>query len=150
MLPHEANRQTAPRTMTDSSIMPTFLLSCTRRSGITPEASACSSIIRIAAASAGRARYPVLEKQYKQAIKDRYPAFLTFSPYGEKTPDDKSYIDLDPVNKDDMGTPHCEASCLLERKRHGDLPRHAAVVEGHPGKLRRGDPRCRRGAPHQS
>jgi choline dehydrogenase-like flavoprotein len=48
---------------------------------------------------------PGFGKQYKQAIKDRYPAFLTFSPYGEKTPDDKSYIDLDPVNKDAWGLP---------------------------------------------
>jgi choline dehydrogenase-like flavoprotein len=48
---------------------------------------------------------PGFGKQYKQSIKDRYPAFLIFSPYGEKTPDDKSYIDLDPVNKDAWGLP---------------------------------------------
>jgi choline dehydrogenase-like flavoprotein len=42
---------------------------------------------------------------YKKAVQDRYPAFLTFSPYGEKLPDPKSYIDLDPNRKDDHGLP---------------------------------------------
>ncbi|MEZ5351443.1 MAG: GMC family oxidoreductase [Bryobacteraceae bacterium] len=42
---------------------------------------------------------------YKQAVKDRYPAFLTFSPYGEKLPDPKTYVDLDPSKKDAYGLP---------------------------------------------
>ena len=67
--------------------------------------SACSSIIRTVEGSDGRGRCRASAKQYKQSIKDRYPAFLTFSPYGEKTPDEKSYIDLDPVNKDAWGLP---------------------------------------------
>jgi choline dehydrogenase-like flavoprotein len=46
---------------------------------------------------------PGFGKAYKQAVKERYPAFLTFSPYGEKTPDSQTYIDLDPVEKDDWG-----------------------------------------------
>jgi choline dehydrogenase-like flavoprotein len=42
---------------------------------------------------------------YKQAVKDRYPAYFVFSPYGEKTPDAKSYIDLHPTQKDKFGLP---------------------------------------------
>ena len=33
-------------------------------------------------------------KAYKQAVKERYPAFLTFSPYGEKTPDVAELISI--------------------------------------------------------
>jgi choline dehydrogenase-like flavoprotein len=42
---------------------------------------------------------------YKQAVKDRYPAFVTFSPYGEMIPNPQSCIDLDPVKKDEFGLP---------------------------------------------
>jgi choline dehydrogenase-like flavoprotein len=42
---------------------------------------------------------------YKKAIQDRYPAFLTFSPYGEMLPNPKSFIDLDPQKKDQWGLP---------------------------------------------
>ncbi|MEZ5403340.1 MAG: GMC family oxidoreductase [Bryobacteraceae bacterium] len=42
---------------------------------------------------------------YKEAVRERYPAFLTFSPYGEKLPDSGSYIDLDPKKKDRHGLP---------------------------------------------
>lgn len=48
---------------------------------------------------------PGFGKDYKKAIKEKYPAHLTFSPYGEKTPDDRSFIDLDPDLKDDWGLP---------------------------------------------
>src|SRR5579863_4910501 len=44
-------------------------------------------------------------KAYKQAVKERYPAFLVFSPYGEMLPNAKSYVDLDPENKDEYGLP---------------------------------------------
>jgi choline dehydrogenase-like flavoprotein len=44
-------------------------------------------------------------KAYKQAVHDRYPAFVTFSPYGEMLPNPKSYIDLDPQRKDQYGLP---------------------------------------------
>lgn len=42
---------------------------------------------------------------YKKAVKDRYPAFLTFSPYGEMLPNPKSFIDLDWEKKDSWGLP---------------------------------------------
>jgi len=44
-------------------------------------------------------------KAYKQAVIDRYPAFLTFSPYGEMIPNPKTFIDLDPREKDPHGLP---------------------------------------------
>ncbi|MBL8233344.1 MAG: GMC family oxidoreductase [Bryobacterales bacterium] len=44
-------------------------------------------------------------KDYKQAIIDRYPAFLTFSPYGEMLPNPKSFVDLDWSKKDSYGLP---------------------------------------------
>jgi choline dehydrogenase-like flavoprotein len=48
---------------------------------------------------------PGFGKAYKQAVTDRYPAFLTFSPYGEMLPNRESYVDLDPVQKDKFGLP---------------------------------------------
>jgi len=44
-------------------------------------------------------------KAYKQAVVDRYPAFLTFSPYGEMLPNKDSYVDLSPAEKDKFGLP---------------------------------------------
>ncbi|MDX1981383.1 MAG: GMC family oxidoreductase [Bryobacteraceae bacterium] len=42
---------------------------------------------------------------YKQAVVERYPAFLTFSPYGEMLPNPKSFIDLDASRPDVHGLP---------------------------------------------
>lgn len=44
-------------------------------------------------------------KDFKQSIIDRYPAYLTFSPYGEMLPNPKSFIDLDWDKKDSYGLP---------------------------------------------
>ena len=44
-------------------------------------------------------------KSYKQSVKDRYPAFLVFSPYGEMLPNRESFVDLDPEQKDMYGLP---------------------------------------------
>jgi len=56
--------------------------------------------------SVGWARsMPGLGKAYKQSVKDRYPAFLQFSPYGEMLPNEKSYIDLDYQKLDPYGLP---------------------------------------------
>ena len=48
---------------------------------------------------------PGFGKAYKQAVHDRYPAFLTFSPYGEMLPNRESYIDLDWSARDAYGLP---------------------------------------------
>lgn len=61
--------------------------------------------------SVGWARaIPGMGASYKAAVKDRYPSYFIFSPYGEKTPDAKSYVALDTNNKDKYGMP--------EVKRH--------------------------------
>jgi choline dehydrogenase-like flavoprotein len=44
-------------------------------------------------------------KAYKQAVQERYPAFLTFSPYGEMLPNRQSFVDLDWNAKDAYGLP---------------------------------------------
>jgi choline dehydrogenase-like flavoprotein len=48
---------------------------------------------------------PGFGKAYKEAIKQRYPAHMVFSPYGEMLPSKHSYIDLDPDKKDQWGLP---------------------------------------------
>lgn len=48
---------------------------------------------------------PGFGKAFKEAVKERYPAFLTFSPYGEMLPNRESFIDLDPERKDAHGLP---------------------------------------------
>jgi choline dehydrogenase-like flavoprotein len=56
--------------------------------------------------SVGWARsMPGMGKNYKDSIRERYPAFLVFSPYGEMLPNPQSYIDLDPVKTDSYGLP---------------------------------------------
>ena len=56
--------------------------------------------------SVGWARsMPGFGKAYKQAVKERYPAFLVFSPYGEMLPNKRSFIDLDYEKLDEYGLP---------------------------------------------
>ncbi|MEJ7604853.1 MAG: GMC family oxidoreductase [Bryobacteraceae bacterium] len=42
---------------------------------------------------------------FKKSVKDRYPAYLVFSPYGEKLPDSRTFVDLDMDRKDEYGLP---------------------------------------------
>lgn len=56
--------------------------------------------------SVGWARsMPGMGKAYKDSVRERYPAFLVFSPYGEMLPNPKSYIDLSPSQTDAYGLP---------------------------------------------
>ena len=48
---------------------------------------------------------PGMGADYKKAVKDRMPSVFTFSPYGEKLPDAKTFIDLDWETKDKYGLP---------------------------------------------
>jgi choline dehydrogenase-like flavoprotein len=48
---------------------------------------------------------PGFGKSYKQSVKEHYPAYLTFAPYGEKLPHPNTYIDLDESKKDIFGLP---------------------------------------------
>jgi choline dehydrogenase-like flavoprotein len=48
---------------------------------------------------------PGFGKAYKEAVKARFPAFLVFSPYGEKLPSPRTYVDLDESQRDKHGLP---------------------------------------------
>jgi len=43
--------------------------------------------------------------RYKEAVRERFPAFLTMSPYGEMLPNPKTFIDVDWETKDQYGLP---------------------------------------------
>jgi choline dehydrogenase-like flavoprotein len=56
--------------------------------------------------SVGWARsVPGWGKAYKQAVKDRYPAYVVLSPYGEMLPNPGCFVDLDESRKDAYGLP---------------------------------------------
>jgi choline dehydrogenase-like flavoprotein len=56
--------------------------------------------------SVGWARsVPGWGKSYKQAVKDRYPAYVVLSPYGEMLPNPGCYVDLDESRTDAYGLP---------------------------------------------
>jgi choline dehydrogenase-like flavoprotein len=56
--------------------------------------------------SVGWARsMPGFGKTFKQSVKERYPAFVVFSPYGEMLPNKQSFIDLDYEKLDSYGLP---------------------------------------------
>jgi choline dehydrogenase-like flavoprotein len=48
---------------------------------------------------------PGFGKAYKESVKQRYPAFLNFSPYGEMLPNKQSFVDLDYNKLDAYGLP---------------------------------------------
>jgi len=48
---------------------------------------------------------PGMGKAFKESVQARYPAFLTFSPYGEMLPNAKSFVDLDESKRDAHGLP---------------------------------------------
>ncbi|MBI4907885.1 MAG: GMC family oxidoreductase [Acidobacteria bacterium] len=48
---------------------------------------------------------PGFGKDFKNAVQQRYPAFLTFSPYGEMLPHARTFVDMDWERKDRYGLP---------------------------------------------
>ncbi|MBM3784165.1 MAG: GMC family oxidoreductase [Acidobacteria bacterium] len=48
---------------------------------------------------------PGMGADYVKAVKDRYPAFVIFSPYGEMIPNARSFVDLDYARADEFGLP---------------------------------------------
>jgi choline dehydrogenase-like flavoprotein len=70
-------------------------------------------------------------KEYKQAVKERYPAFLTFSPYGEMLPNRQSFVDLDYEKKDPYGLPMARRHVLWgenDRKIFADMQRWSQEI----------------------
>ncbi|MBI3473766.1 MAG: GMC family oxidoreductase [Candidatus Solibacter usitatus] len=82
--------------------------------------------------SVGWARaMPGFGKAYKQSIKERYPAFLTFSPYGEMLPNKQSYIDLDYGKRDRFGLPLARRQYVWgdnDRKIFHDMTRWSVEI----------------------
>jgi choline dehydrogenase-like flavoprotein len=82
--------------------------------------------------SVGWARsMPGFGKAYKASIKERYPAFLTFSPYGEMLPNSCSFVDLDYEKKDKYGLPMARRQVTWEsndRKIFADMQRWSVEI----------------------
>ncbi len=65
-------------------------------------------------------------KSYKNEVKAKYPAYLTFTGYHELLPNADSYIDLDPEGVDEYGLPRPRRHWKLaesDLKLHADMKR---------------------------
>ncbi len=63
-------------------------------------------------------------RSYKDSIKQKYPAYLTFTGYHEMIPNKESYIDLDPESTDEYGLPRARRTWKLgesDLKLHNDM-----------------------------
>lgn len=82
--------------------------------------------------SVGWARaLPGFGKAYKQAVKERYPAFVVLSPYGEMLPNAASFIDLDTGRPDQFGLPGARRHLQWgdnDRKIFQDMTRWAVDI----------------------
>jgi choline dehydrogenase-like flavoprotein len=70
-------------------------------------------------------------RSYKQAVKARYPAYLTFTPYQEMLPNPDSYIDLDYEHLDDYGLPRPRRHWKLsdsDWKLHNDMKAQCKAI----------------------
>ena len=82
--------------------------------------------------SVGWARQmPGFGAAYKESIRDRYPAFMQFSPYGEMLPNKGTYIDLDYTKTDGFGLPLARRQVTYmdnERKLYADMLRWSVDI----------------------
>ncbi len=79
---------------------------------------------------------PGIGKAYKQAVRSRYPAFLTLTPFGEKLPDDQSFIDLDYGSLDRFGLPRARRTMVWndnDLKIFRDTLRWSLDIAKHAG-----------------
>lgn len=70
-------------------------------------------------------------KSYKESVKARYPAYLTFTGYHEMLPNPDSYIDLDPDSVDEYGLPKPRRFWKLhdaDWKLHNDMKRWCQAI----------------------
>jgi choline dehydrogenase-like flavoprotein len=70
-------------------------------------------------------------KSYKEAVKARYPAYLTFTGYHEMLPNPDSYIDLDPDHNDEYGLPRARRHWKLhddDWKLHNDMKKWCQAI----------------------
>lgn len=82
--------------------------------------------------SVGWARnLPGMGKSYKEAVKARYPAYITFTGYQELLPNRHSYIDLDYKNLDEYGLPKARRHWKLsdsDWKLHNDMKKWGVEI----------------------
>lgn len=70
-------------------------------------------------------------KAYKQAVKARYPAYLTFTGYHEMLPNPDSYIDIDTDDLDEYGLPKPRRHWKLhddDWKLHNDMKKWCQAI----------------------
>ncbi len=90
--------------------------------------------------SVGWARsFPGMGKSYKDAIRAHYPAYLTFTAYTEMLPNAESFIDLDPLRKDEYGIPLARRHWVLsptDWKRYNDMKEWSQrILQASGGKI---------------
>jgi choline dehydrogenase-like flavoprotein len=87
--------------------------------------------------SVGWARsVPGWGKAYKQAVKDRYPAYVVLSPYGEMLPNPGCFIDLEESRKDSYGLPLARRTVAYgdnDMKIFRDMTRWAVAIANAAG-----------------
>jgi choline dehydrogenase-like flavoprotein len=83
-------------------------------------------------------------KSYKDAIKARYPAYLTFTGYQEMLPNKESYIDLDPAATDEYGLPRARRHWKLsgdDMRLYNDMKKWCrAILEASKAEIIHPDP----------
>src|SRR5690242_1439968 len=83
-------------------------------------------------------------KSYKEGIKARYPAYLTFTPYQEMLPNSDSYIDLDPKATDEYGLPRARRHWKLsesDMRLYNDMKKWCcAILEASKAEIVNRDP----------
>ncbi|MBV8866774.1 MAG: GMC family oxidoreductase [Acidobacteriaceae bacterium] len=98
-------------------------------------------------------------KAYKEAVKARYPAYLTFTGYHEMIPNRDSYIDLDTEKLDEYGLPRPRRHWKLgdsDSRLHADMNKWClAILEASKAEIHSASPQpatnhevggCRMGA----
>jgi choline dehydrogenase-like flavoprotein len=83
-------------------------------------------------------------RAYKEAIKARYPAYLTFTGYHEMIPNKDSYIDLDTAAPDEYGLPRPRRNWKLsesDSKLHQDMDKWCrAILQSSKAQIHSSDP----------
>jgi len=81
---------------------------------------------------------------YKDAIKARYPAYLTFTGYQEMLPNPESYIDLDPAATDEYSLPRARRHWKLsgdDTRLYNDMKKWCrAILEASKAEIINPDP----------
>jgi choline dehydrogenase-like flavoprotein len=90
--------------------------------------------------SVGWARsVPGMGKQFKDTVRSYYPAYVTLNGYMDMLPNAHSFVDLDPVGKDDYGIPLARRHWVLsdsDIRRYNDMRDWSKrILEASGGKI---------------